>query len=95
MKTLMVRPLIDVSDRVGAAGMVKILILLGLIIFYVLSSEFLGFLIAMGLTMLIMMLVLRTRLYLALIVTVCATLGIYLIFAKILLVPLPEGLFYF
>ncbi|MCR5536144.1 MAG: tripartite tricarboxylate transporter TctB family protein [Succinivibrio sp.] len=94
-KTLKDRPLIDVQDRVGAAGMLKILVLLSLIIFYILTSEFLGFLIAMGLTMLIMMLVLRTKLYMALLVSACATLGIYLIFAKVLLVPLPEGLFYF
>lgn len=94
-KTLKVSPLVDMSDKVGKAGLLKILILLGLILFYVWSSEFLGFLLSMGLTMLIMMLVLRTRIYLALIVTACATLGIYLIFAKILLVPLPEGLLYF
>lgn len=77
------------------AGLVNILFVIVLIIFYGLAVETLGFLLCMVIILLALMLMLKTSLVKALIVSVCATIVIYLIFAKGLLVPLPVGLFAF
>lgn len=66
-----------------------------LIIFYIFASEFLGAALCLGIIMLVLMLVKRTSLILALCVSVIASLVIYFIFSRYLLIPLPEGLLNF
>ncbi|HIV14651.1 MAG TPA: tripartite tricarboxylate transporter TctB family protein [Candidatus Avisuccinivibrio pullicola] len=65
------------------------------VVFYVYAVEYLGFLITMGVILLVLLLLLKTRPVPAVIIAVLGSVGIYLIFAKGLLVPLPEGLIYF
>ena len=81
--------------NLSLGGLINILIVIALIIFYGLAVETLGFLLCMEVVLLALMLMLKTTFVKALIVSVCATIVIYLIFAKGLLVPLPIGLFAF
>lgn len=66
-----------------------------LIIFYIFASDFLGAALCLGIIMLVLMLVKRTSLPLALCVSVIASLIIYFLFSRYLLIPLPEGLLNF
>ena len=81
--------------NLSLGGLINILIVIALIIFYGLAVETLGFLLCMEVVLLALMLMLKTTFVKALIVSICATIVIYLIFAKGLLVPLPVGLFAF
>ena len=65
------------------------------IIFYIECSEYLGFIITMFIVMFLMLMMLGNKLWVALVSAPLATVAIYLIFAKVLLVPLAEGLFSF
>lgn len=67
----------------------------GLIIFYIFASEFLGAALCLGVIMFVLMLVRRTSLPLALCVSLIASLIIYFLFARYLLIPLPTGLLNF
>ncbi len=88
-------PLVSINNNISPAGVFNIFVVVALVVFYVMASEFLGFLICMELVMLVLMLLLKTRPVVAVIASAVATLAVYFIFAKCLLVPLPEGLFYF
>ncbi|MFD2435977.1 tripartite tricarboxylate transporter TctB family protein [Modicisalibacter luteus] len=63
-----------------------------LIVFYILASDYLGTAISLATMMFVLMLVRRTPVVLALGVSVVASLIIYFIFSRYLLIPLPEGL---
>lgn len=78
--------------NLSLAGLLNILLVIALIIFYGLMAETLGFIVCMELILLCLMLMLRTKLLQAVIVSACATGVIYLIFARGLLVPLPAGI---
>ena len=66
-----------------------------LIIFYIFASEFLGAALCLGIIMFVLMLVRKTSLPLALLVSLVASLIIYFLFSRYLLIPLPEGLMNF
>ena len=63
-----------------------------LIVFYILASDYLGTAISLATMMFVLMLVRKTPWLLALGVSVVASLVIYFIFSRYLLIPLPEGL---
>lgn len=62
------------------------------LIFYVLAADRLGFLIAGGLVVLVTSLAMRARVRLAVPLALAAPVVIHLAFAKLLRVPLPDGL---
>ncbi|MDQ7730086.1 tripartite tricarboxylate transporter TctB family protein [Halomonas sp. SpR8] len=66
-----------------------------LIVFYIYASEFLGAALCLGIIMLVLMLIRKTSLILALSVSIIASLTIYFLFSRYLLIPLPEGLLNF
>ena len=73
-------------------GWINIAFILGAVLCYIFFSDFLGFLILSFVILLILMKWLRVSTVLSLVMSVGVTLAIYLLFAKILLVPLPWGL---
>ena len=66
-----------------------------MVIFYIECSDYLGFLISMFIVIAVMLAMLKNKPWVILLTAPVATLVIYLIFSKGLLVPLPEGLLYF
>ena len=70
----------------------RVLIPPGLLLFYVLASERLGFILTASLMVLTLCLALGGRLRLALPLAILAPIGVHLIFAKLLRVALPIGL---
>ncbi len=76
-------------------GIFNMLAVMVAVVFYVLCAETLGFLITMTVILLVQMLLLKTKPVMAVITAIGGAVVIYLIFAKGLLVPLPEGLIYF
>lgn len=66
-----------------------------LIVFYIYASELLGAALCLGIIMLVLMLIRKTSLILALSVSIIASLIIYFLFSRYLLIPLPEGLLSF
>jgi len=66
-----------------------------LIVFYIFASEFLGAVICLGIVMFVLMLVKKTSLPLALCVSLIASLVIYFLFSRYLMIPLPTGLLNF
>ncbi|MDR1741193.1 MAG: tripartite tricarboxylate transporter TctB family protein [Synergistaceae bacterium] len=77
------------------SGAVKFLLAAGCVVFYIYASDYLGFLITSFAVMFVLMLALRARPLLAVLVAAGATVCVYLVFNKMLLVPLPIGLFSF
>ncbi len=77
---------------VSIAGWINIAAVLGAVVCYIFFSDFLGFLIFSFVILLILMKWLRVSTVLSLVMSVGVTLVIYLLFAKILLFPLPWGL---
>ncbi|MCR5083936.1 MAG: tripartite tricarboxylate transporter TctB family protein [Succinivibrionaceae bacterium] len=82
-------------EGITLGGALNILVVIGLIVFYLLCAEILGFIITMFVVLIVQMLMLKTPPLRAAIVSACATIVIYLIFYKGLLVPLPEGILSF
>ncbi|MDR1049101.1 MAG: tripartite tricarboxylate transporter TctB family protein [Synergistaceae bacterium] len=78
-----------------ARGVVNIAVTVLGVLFYIYASDFLGFLLTSFLAMFVPMLTLKGKFVLSALAASGATLCIYLIFCKMLLVPLPTGLFYF
>lgn len=78
-----------------AKGIGNIVVTLIAILFYVFTSEKLGFLLTSFIIMLSLMFILKAKPIHALPVAVGMTLFIYCVFNKILLVPLPQGIIYF
>ncbi len=77
---------------VSLAGWINIAFVLGAIVCYIFFSDFLGFLIFSFLILMILMKWLKVKTLWSLVMSVGVTLAIYLLFAKVLLVPLPWGL---
>ena len=74
------------------SGFINILLVLGGIVFYIYLSDFLGFQITSFILLFGLMKWLRVSTHWSLVMACGITLAIYLLFAKILLVPLPWGL---
>lgn len=83
------------NKELSSFGAVNIAIVIALVLFYIECSDYLGFLITMCIVIGILLAILRNKLWVVIFTAPVATLVIYLIFSKGLLVPLPEGLFYF
>ena len=77
---------------VSLAGWINIAFVLGAIVGYIFFSDYIGFLIFSFVILMILMKWLKVKTILSLVMSVGVTLAIYLLFAKILLVPLPWGL---
>ncbi len=89
------RKLFKVTLQLRKGGALNMIATFLSVIFYVYAVETLGFLITMGIILLVLLLLLKTKPVLACIIAILGTVVIYLIFAKGLLVPLPEGILYF
>ena len=77
---------------VSRAGWINIAFVLGTVIGYILLAEYLGFLIFSFVILVILMKWLKVKTFPSLVMSIAVTLAIYLLFAKVLLVPLPWGL---
>jgi len=77
---------------VTLAGWLNIAFVLAAVVSYILLAEHLGFLILSFAMLMALMKWLRAKLLPSLAMSVVVTMAIYLLFAKILLVPLPWGL---
>ena len=66
-----------------------------MIVFYILTSEFLGAATSLAIGIFVLMLSRKASLLLSLVVSILASLIIYFIFSTYLMIPLPEGLMRF
>ncbi|MBN8412845.1 tripartite tricarboxylate transporter TctB family protein [Halomonas cupida] len=66
-----------------------------MIVFYIITSEFLGAAVSLAIGIFALMLFRKASLLLSLVVSILASLIIYFIFSTYLLIPLPEGLMRF
>lgn len=80
------------TSGITRSGLINILFALGAIIFYIFLSDFLGFQITSFILLFGLMKWLRVSTPWSLVMACGVTLGIYVLFAKILLVALPWGL---
>jgi putative tricarboxylic transport membrane protein len=80
------------AQRSGWMGDLKVLIPPALLFFYVLAADKLGFFLAAAIMVLITAFALGARVKLALPLALLAPVGVHLVFAKLLRVPLPDGL---
>jgi putative tricarboxylic transport membrane protein len=80
------------TSGITSSGLVNILMILGAVIFYIYLSRFLGFLVTSFILLFGMTKWLRVSTPWSLATACVVTLAIYVLFAKILLVPLPLGL---
>ncbi|MGN0909297.1 MAG: tripartite tricarboxylate transporter TctB family protein [Succinivibrio sp.] len=87
--------LVSLIPGLSGPGALRIAAVLAFVIFYILVSDSLGFLITMCIVIFAMMEMMRNKLWVSLLAAPLSTAAIYLIFAKLLQVPLPEGLFSF
>jgi putative tricarboxylic transport membrane protein len=89
------QPWVQRLPELDTRGVGNVLLTLAATLFYILCSEFLGFLLTSFIVMCTLMGMLKAKITLAAPVAAAATLVIYLIFNKGLLVPLPRGLLHF
>lgn len=89
------QPWLALNPHLNRAGLVNIALMFVLAVGYILVAETVGFLLTMEAILLILMWRLHTKLNTAVPLSIAAVLVIYVIFAKALLVPLPEGWLYF
>jgi len=80
------------TGAVNRTGWINILFVLGAAVCYIFLAEAVGFLILSFVIMMFLMKWLRAKTSWSLVMSVSVTLAIYILFAKILLVPLPWGL---
>ena len=88
-------PMWQVLPELDARGVGNIALTLGAIVFYVAVSPFLGFLLTSFIVMAAMMFMLKARMLSALPVAAGATVIVYVIFNKLLMVPLARGILAF
>ena len=74
------------------AGWLNIVFVLGAVFCYIFLAEYLGFLIFSFVILMILMKWLKVKTLPSLVMSIIVTLSIYILFAKVLLVPLPWGL---
>ena len=80
------------TDNITHKGIFNILFVLGVIVCYIYFSDFFGFLILSPILLFLLLKFIKVKTILSLFVSIIVPLGIYILFAKILLVPLPWGL---
>jgi putative tricarboxylic transport membrane protein len=80
------------TGTLNLSGLLNILFVLGMIVCYIFLAQYIGFLIFSFLVLLILMKWLKVKTLASLLMSGGVTLVIYLLFAKVLLVPLPWGL---
>lgn len=80
------------TTGITSSGLINILMILGAVVFYIYLSDFLGFQITSLILLFGMTKWLRVSTPWSLVTACGVTLAIYVLFAKILLVPLPWGL---
>ena len=80
------------TTGITRSGFINILLILGAIVFYIYLSDVLGFQITSFILLFGMMKWLRVSTRWSLVMACVVTMAIYVLFAKILLVPLPWGL---
>ena len=88
-------PLIALLPGFNARGICYILAVVLGVVFYICASEILGFLLTSFCVMFVLMLIMKGKPLPSAFVSAGAALFAYLIFNKMLSVPLPRGLFYF
>ena len=88
-------PLVAILPELTARGILNIIAIILGVVFYIYVSETLGFLLTSFCVMFVLMLILNAKPLPSALVAVITVLCAYLIFNKMLLVPLPRGLFYF
>jgi len=79
------------TDTLTFSGLLNILFVLGAIVCYIFLAETIGFLIFSFMVLLILMKWLKVKILSSITMSIGVTLVIYLLFAKVLLVPLPWG----
>ena len=79
----------------GVTAVLNILVVLGVIVAYILVSDYVGFLFTSLILMGFLMKWLGVSWRWTIAMSILLTIGIYLLFAKMLLVPLPWGLWGF
>ena len=85
-------PLVQLGEWANDRGIVvNVALLIGAMVFYILFSDWLGFVITSLLILTVLLVRLGSSLITSIIVAIVTTLVIHSIFAKILLVPLPWG----
>jgi putative tricarboxylic transport membrane protein len=77
---------------VTLVGWLNIAFVVGAVVSYIFLAEYVGFLIFSFAMLMVLMKWFSVKLFPSLVMSVVVTLAIYLLFAKILLVPLPWGL---
>ena len=80
------------TSSITRSGLINVLLVLGAVVFYIYLSDFLGFQITSFILLFSLMKWLRVPTRWSLVMASGVTLAIYLLFAKMLLVPLPWGL---
>ena len=80
------------TGTLALSGLLNILFVLGTIVCYIFLAQYAGFLIFSFLVLLILMKWLKVKPLASILMSSGVTLVIYLLFAKVLLVPLPWGL---
>lgn len=80
------------TGAVNRAGWINILFVLGAVVCYIFLADAIGFLILSFVIMTVLVKWLRAKTSWSLVMSAGVTLAIYILFAKILLVPLPWGL---
>ena len=78
--------------NVSLAGWINIVFVLGAVACYIFLAEYVGFLIFSFVILMILMKWLKVKILPSLVMSIIVTLSIYILFAKVLLVPLPWGL---
>jgi len=81
------------KEEISGSAMLDIFILVGCVMFYILTAELLGFLLSSAVILLVLFTRMRVRSYLAVPATVFLVSLVYQLFAIGLRVPLPRGLF--
>ncbi|MHA6621571.1 tripartite tricarboxylate transporter TctB family protein [Pseudonocardia sp. DLS-67] len=84
-------PAADPDAGVTGRGWLRALAVLGLVVWYLLLAETLGFVLTMGVLLFLLMWLLGARLLVAVLAAAVTTGFIFLVFEELLLVPLPEG----
>tara|TARA_R110002111_G_scaffold256979_3_gene324769 strand:+ start:124166 stop:125542 length:1377 start_codon:yes stop_codon:yes gene_type:complete len=81
------------SDTVTSRGIVNTVLVLSCVVAYLLLAEKVGFLLTAGAILFLLLWKLGTRWWMSVLITILFIPGIYTLFAQLLRVPLPRGMF--
>ncbi len=84
-------PIPAIDNTVGAKPMMRFITMIGIVIAFVLLVDTVGFVLLVALLMLLALLVMGTRLWLSIFISIITAAGIFQFFANVLRVPLPRG----